>query len=223
MPPAQKQGSISKMEPQGKNAAKAQVGSLIAVIGDEDTVTGMLLAGIGNVDARRTSNFMVCDSKTTPGMIEEAFHRFTKRSDIAVLLVNQYIASSIRQTIDGFVSAAAAAMLPSSRAHSERGVGGLRREAPETGRECGLTRLLSRFHALKLLCPLSPLFIICVSPLAPPAPLLSRKIAGGQVAGHPGDPEQGASLRSGAGRHPPPHQAAARYPRLEGRPVHFVR
>lgn len=86
-------------------AAKAAVGSLIAVIGDEDTVTGMLLAGIGNVDARRTSNFVVVDAKTTPGQVEEAFHRFTKRTDVAVLLINQYIASTIRQTIDQFVRA----------------------------------------------------------------------------------------------------------------------
>ena len=93
----------------GSSAAKqaAAIGSLIAVIGDEDTVTGMLLAGVGNVDARRTSNFMVVDSKTSAGQIEEAFLRFTKRSDVAVLLINQYIASQIRQTVDSFVSAAA--------------------------------------------------------------------------------------------------------------------
>ena len=89
--------------PPSKAATKAVVGSLIAVIGDEDTVTGMLLAGIGNVDARRTSNFMVCDSKTTPGMLEEAFHRFTKRTDVAVLLINQYLATQIRPVIDSFV------------------------------------------------------------------------------------------------------------------------
>ena len=41
-------------------------GALIAVIGDEETVTGMLLAGVGNVDARRTSNFMVVDSSARP-------------------------------------------------------------------------------------------------------------------------------------------------------------
>ena len=89
----------------GSSAAKqaAAIGSLIAVIGDEDTVTGMLLAGVGNVDARRTSNFMVVDSKTSAGQIEEAFLRFTKRSDVAVLLINQYIASQIRQTVDAFV------------------------------------------------------------------------------------------------------------------------
>jgi hypothetical protein len=43
-----------------------QHGALIAVIGDEETVTGMLLAGVGNVDARRTSNFMVVDSSELP-------------------------------------------------------------------------------------------------------------------------------------------------------------
>ena len=43
-----------------------QNGALIAVIGDEETVTGMLLAGVGNVDARRTSNFMVVDSSELP-------------------------------------------------------------------------------------------------------------------------------------------------------------
>ena len=67
-------------------------------------MTGMLLAGVGEVDARRTQNFCVVDSKTTPGMVEEAFLRFTKRSDVAVVLINQYIASMIRSTVDGFES-----------------------------------------------------------------------------------------------------------------------
>jgi len=77
-------------------------GNLIAVIGDEDTVTGMLLAGIGNVDARRTSNFMVVDGKTTPGQIEDAFTRFTTRPDIAILLINQHVATKIRDIVDNF-------------------------------------------------------------------------------------------------------------------------
>uniref|UniRef100_A0A0D3KF69 Uncharacterized protein n=1 Tax=Emiliania huxleyi (strain CCMP1516) TaxID=280463 RepID=A0A0D3KF69_EMIH1 len=64
--------------------------ALIAVIGDEDTVTGMLLAGVGNIDARKASNFVI---------IEEAFTRFTSRSDIAVLLINQYIATMIRRDL----------------------------------------------------------------------------------------------------------------------------
>ena len=84
MPPVERQKSKG-----GKDAGKAvQIGSLLAVIGDEDTVTGMLLAGIGNVDARRTSNFLVVDAKTTPGQVEEAFNRFTSRTDVAILLIN---------------------------------------------------------------------------------------------------------------------------------------
>ena len=47
-------------------------GALIAVIGDEETVTGMLLAGVGNVDARRTSNFMVVDSSARPPLTAAA-------------------------------------------------------------------------------------------------------------------------------------------------------
>lgn len=31
----------------------------IAVIGDEDTVTGFLLGGIGNIDASKNSNFFI--------------------------------------------------------------------------------------------------------------------------------------------------------------------
>ena len=111
-------------------------------IGDEETVTGMLLAGVGNVDAKRSSpNFMVVDSKTTTAQvtavpvvavgprtldagslclrlcvwrggasthgvgtaqIEETFHRFTRRGDIGVIVINQHIAQTIRPAIDAF-------------------------------------------------------------------------------------------------------------------------
>lgn len=35
---------------------------LIGIIGDQDTVTGMLLAGAGNIDSRQKKNFFVVDS-----------------------------------------------------------------------------------------------------------------------------------------------------------------
>lgn len=103
--------------PNDGTAKKAVVGSLIAVIGDEETVTGMLLAGVGNVDARRTSNFLVVDSKTSPEALEEAFDRFTKRTDVAVLLINQYIASMIRAKIDAFESKSPAILEIPSKEH----------------------------------------------------------------------------------------------------------
>ena len=109
--------SASLLQGKGSGTAGTPAGALVAVIGDEDTVTGMLLAGIGNVDARRTSNFMVVDSRTIPGMIEEAFHRFTSRSDVAILLINQHIASMIRDAVDGFEGKSPAVLQIPSKEH----------------------------------------------------------------------------------------------------------
>ncbi|KAL3647804.1 hypothetical protein CASFOL_008772 [Castilleja foliolosa] len=74
--------------------------ALIAMIADEDTITGFLLAGVGNVDLRRKTNYLIVDSKTTVKQIEEAFKEFTTREDIAVVLISQYglIRLNIRQT-----------------------------------------------------------------------------------------------------------------------------
>ncbi|CAG8516494.1 6788_t:CDS:2 [Diversispora eburnea] len=66
--------------------------NFIAVIGDEDSVTGLLLAGIGHVEGAK-KNFLVVDSK-------ETFIEFTKRKDIAIVLINQHIAEDIRQLVD---------------------------------------------------------------------------------------------------------------------------
>jgi len=105
------------MPPVKKLAGSDSPGALIAVIGDEETVTGMLLAGVGNVDARRTSNFMVVDSKTSPSQIEEAFTRFVKRPDVAVVVINQYLASMIRPTVDGFTQKSPAILEVPSKEH----------------------------------------------------------------------------------------------------------
>uniref|UniRef100_A0A2P2KHU9 Uncharacterized protein MANES_07G050600 n=1 Tax=Rhizophora mucronata TaxID=61149 RepID=A0A2P2KHU9_RHIMU len=65
--------------------------ALIAMIADEDTVVGFLLAGVGNVDLRRKTNYLIVDSKTTIKQIEEAFKEFTTREDIAIVLISQYL------------------------------------------------------------------------------------------------------------------------------------
>ncbi|TFY56122.1 hypothetical protein EVJ58_g7832 [Rhodofomes roseus] len=76
---------------------------LLAVIGDEDTVTGMLLAGIGQVDQRQKRNFLVVDSKTNVPAIETAFEEFTQRKDIAILLINQHAYRGEDQAFGGQV------------------------------------------------------------------------------------------------------------------------
>ncbi|KAF1976371.1 vacuolar ATP synthase [Bimuria novae-zelandiae CBS 107.79] len=80
----------------------------LAVIGDEDTVTGMLLAGVGHVTQPPDSqkNFLVVDAKTQNADIEAAFDRFTQeRKDIAILLINQHIAERIRHRVETYTAA----------------------------------------------------------------------------------------------------------------------
>ncbi|XP_050210998.1 V-type proton ATPase subunit F-like [Mercurialis annua] len=87
-------------------ANRAQVrtnnSALIAMIADEDTIVGFLLAGVGNVDLRRKTNYLLVDSKTTVKQIEDAFKEFTTREDIAIVLISQYVANMIRFVVDSY-------------------------------------------------------------------------------------------------------------------------
>mmetsp|Transcript_5648 Transcript_5648/g.9852 ORF Transcript_5648/g.9852 Transcript_5648/m.9852 type:complete len:117 (+) Transcript_5648:117-467(+) len=78
----------------------AAEGQLIALIADEDTITGFLLSGVGNIDIRKKSNFLVVDPKTEVKTIEASFKEFTSRDDIAIVLISQNVASRIRSAID---------------------------------------------------------------------------------------------------------------------------
>merc|ERR1719231_1366015 len=72
---------------------------LIAVIGDEDTVTGFLLAGTGQRDAKGC-NYLVVASKTKRSQIEQAFNTMTSRADIGIILINQNVANEIRHLLN---------------------------------------------------------------------------------------------------------------------------
>mgnify|MGYP002803459609 FL=1 len=74
----------------------------IGLIGDEDTVTGMLLAGIGHVDGQGKKNFLVVDSKVHIKDIEEHFHELSARKDISMILITQDCAEMIRRAVDEF-------------------------------------------------------------------------------------------------------------------------
>lgn len=95
--------------------------TLLAVIADEDTVTGLLLAGVGQVSSEpgREANFLtVIPEKTTQEEVEEAFDRFTsERNDIAVLLINQHIAELIRPRVDSYTNAFPAVLEIPSKEH----------------------------------------------------------------------------------------------------------
>jgi len=82
-------------------------GALVGVIGDEDTVTGFVLAGVGDVDERRRRNFLVVDDDTTEAAIRE---KFNARGDVAVVLVSQHVADRVRPLLDA--RAASGATVP---------------------------------------------------------------------------------------------------------------
>ncbi|XP_020244898.1 V-type proton ATPase subunit F-like isoform X2 [Asparagus officinalis] len=69
---------------------------------DKDTITGFLLAGVGNVDLRRKTNYLIVDSKTAMKTIEDAFREFTSKDDIAIVLISQYVANMIRFLVDSY-------------------------------------------------------------------------------------------------------------------------
>lgn len=102
-------------------AGRAQIpnknSALIAMIADEDTVTGFLLAGVGDVDLRRKTNFLIVDSKTTIKQIEDAFKEFTNKEDIAIVLISQYIANMIRFLVDSYNSPLPAILEIPSKEH----------------------------------------------------------------------------------------------------------
>lgn len=75
-------------------------GRLIAVIGDEDTITGFLLGGIGELDIERRPNYLAVTKDTPLSEIEETFQSFTSREDIAIILIVQNVADMIRHLVD---------------------------------------------------------------------------------------------------------------------------
>ncbi|GME86479.1 unnamed protein product [Ambrosiozyma monospora] len=81
--------------------------TLLAVMGDEDTITGMLLAGIGQIsnEPNKEKNFVVVNDSTTEEELANAFTLFTQtRDDIGILLINQHVADKIRILIDTFTN-----------------------------------------------------------------------------------------------------------------------
>ncbi|KAK2637825.1 hypothetical protein Ddye_025620 [Dipteronia dyeriana] len=86
----------------GRAQIRTNKSALIAMIADEDTITGFLLAGVGNVDLRRKTNYLIVDSKTTVKQIEDAFKEFTTKDDIGIVLISQYVANMIRFVVDSY-------------------------------------------------------------------------------------------------------------------------
>uniref|UniRef100_A0A3Q3QCN7 V-type proton ATPase subunit F n=1 Tax=Monopterus albus TaxID=43700 RepID=A0A3Q3QCN7_MONAL len=87
-------------------------GKLIAVIGDEDTCTGFLLGGIGELNKNRKPNFLVVEKDTNINC-----GIFLARIDIGIILINQFIAEMIRHAIDAHMQSIPAVLEIPSKEH----------------------------------------------------------------------------------------------------------
>ena len=74
---------------------------LLAIIGDEETVTGFLLAGIGERN-ETSKNFFIVNSTVDKLEIEDIFKGLIVRKDIGIILISQHIAEMIRETLDEY-------------------------------------------------------------------------------------------------------------------------
>jgi V-type H+-transporting ATPase subunit F len=65
-------------------------GKLVAIIGDEDTVVGFILAGVGH-RTTEGQNFLIVKADTEIPLIEETFKSFSSREDVGIILINQHV------------------------------------------------------------------------------------------------------------------------------------
>jgi len=86
----------------GKKKFVGATDQKIGVIADEDTVAGMVLAGIGHVEGNGRKNFLVVDSKTHIQQIQETFHDLTTRKGIAMIFITQGCADQIRTDVTNY-------------------------------------------------------------------------------------------------------------------------
>merc|ERR1719251_147201 len=88
----------------GKKKFMSQTDMKIGLIADEDTVTGMVLAGVGHVDGAGKKNFLLVDAKTHRKDMAEKFQELTSRKDISMVFITQSCADMIRDIVDGYTA-----------------------------------------------------------------------------------------------------------------------
>ena len=80
-------------------AIKVKHTLLIAAIGDESTVTGLLLTGMGERNLKGQANFFIVEKDTSDQDIEETVRGWMDRNDIGIILISQNVAERVRQLI----------------------------------------------------------------------------------------------------------------------------
>lgn len=80
----------------------SETNGLVAVIGDEDTVTGFLLAGIGQRFSNNKTNYYIVNDKTITSDIINKFTELSSRDDISIILITQTVAGEIRHILNTY-------------------------------------------------------------------------------------------------------------------------
>ncbi|KAG9391034.1 ATPase, V1 complex, subunit F [Carpediemonas membranifera] len=76
----------------------------IAIIADESTVVGFLLAGTGSSD-HSGNNYLIVEPETQMDEIKSYFEKFTDpKSGISIILISQAAAKLIRRQIDNYTA-----------------------------------------------------------------------------------------------------------------------
>ena len=72
---------------------------LVAAIGDQSTITGLLLTGMGERNERGNQNFFIIERNTTDEEIDQQLRNFLGRPDIGIVLISQGAAERVRNVI----------------------------------------------------------------------------------------------------------------------------
>merc|ERR1711924_507248 len=75
---------------------------LVSMIADEDTLVGFMLTGVGDIGDGQGQNYLLVDGNTSVGQIEAKFDSLTKREDVAIIMINQWIAEKIEHAIRAY-------------------------------------------------------------------------------------------------------------------------
>ncbi|ADM11166.1 vacuolar ATP synthase subunit F [Encephalitozoon intestinalis ATCC 50506] len=85
----------------------------IGIIGDEETLTGFLIAGVENV--HDNPNLIQVTPSTTEDDLKRTFYTLTSREDLAIILVCDFAAEKIKEEINGYKEVIPAVLVIASK------------------------------------------------------------------------------------------------------------
>lgn len=85
----------------------------IGIIGDEETLTGFLMAGIENVQDE--PNLIQVSLTTSEEDLKKSFRMLTSRRDLAIILVCDFIAERLKEDIDAYTDTVPAILVIASK------------------------------------------------------------------------------------------------------------